>query len=205
MSIGGERLQALTPSVYGEGEPGIQLANALMSMFQGVDGIVQDWPAEVEPITGSAVPNLKKHCGWSVITDPEVAPEEWLLWCARLYGVTLTGNSTVEEQRTQIKELPPQKRGGIVALERAASESLEPGFTATFTQRAAGKAYHIVVAVSPEQSVTEETVTKNAILTQKAAGLIIIYSSMARATWESATKKWSEPTVTWSGANSGTV
>jgi hypothetical protein len=123
--------------------------------------------------------------------------------------VPLPPGISATEQRAIIQELPPQKRGGIEAMRKAAEASypIGGGFAIHLVERASGNAYRIVATTTPEQTAGEEAVTLAALLGQKPGGIKLIYSSSSVPEWEVATKKWEEvgATVTWAGVKTGEV
>src|ERR1039458_4202478 len=206
----GERLYDSIPSAFAKDEEvgffGARLCEALTAMFQDMDQIVRDTPAGFDPITGVEVPGLQAHCAWSPITAPATAPVAWLPWCGRLYGVVLTVNTTAAQQRAQILELPPQKRGGVAAMVKAAEETLTGAKAIVFVERSNEEAYHITAHTQASET-PSETATKNAILTQKPGGLVLTYSASNSPTWAEALKLWNEAaaTVEWATVASGQV
>ena len=210
ISLAGERLYNTSPALFSKDEEtgwfGRYLCQSLMSMFQNLDGIVQDWPPNTQPITGEYLKGRGPYCGWSIITDPDDCPESWLEWCAKLYGVVLTEHTTHEEKVKQIQELPPQKRGGILAMETAGNATLKAGSKMFLYEQAGGNSYRIVAVTTPAQSAGEEAVTKAALLTQKPGGIELVYSS-GNLTWNAALKTWGAVagTVTWANAKPGEV
>lgn len=206
----GERLYESVPSVFAKDEEvdffGIALCQALTAMLQDLDQIVRDSPEGVHPITGESVPGLPRHCGWSAITDPVTAPTAWLPWCGKLYGVVLKGNTTEAQQRAQILELPPQKRGSVEAMIKAAQETLTGKKEIVLIERSNEEAYHMIGHTQTSET-PSETATRNALLTQKPGGLVLTYSASNSPTWAEATKRWSEVAsgVKWGGVTSGQV
>lgn len=205
ISASGERLyQRVLPIVEPNGEPPTQpngepdwfgryLCAALMDgMLQGLDQVV----------FGDA-----EHGPWCVIADPEVCPDPWLPWDASIYGVTLSPGTSAAVQRATIEELPPQKRGGIEAMAKAAAPELigsgsaeAPEFSLILFERPAGKAYAINGYATPEPSAGQKAAIEAALITQKAGGLKLTMS-WTSPMWEQATKAWNAVagTVTWSG------
>lgn len=206
----GERLYASVPSVFvNDGQTGFfgkLLCDSVMSMMQDLDLIVRDSPAGIHPITQQAVPGMLAHPGWSAIVDPKVCPEAWLAWCAALYGVVLVGNTTAAQQRQQIEELPPQKRGGLTAMLKAAKETLTGNQSIVFIEQSNGESY-LLTAHTELSETPNEALTREALLSQKPAGLQLVYSASSTPTWLEATKKWSEVAagVTWANVKSGQV
>jgi hypothetical protein len=164
---------------------------AIMGMLQGLDQIA----------FGDA-----EHGPWCVVADPSVCPELWLPWEASIYGVELSPGVSAEVERETIEELPPQKRGGIEAMAKAAAPALigagtatEPEFSLELVERPAGKAYAIFGNVFPEPSAIEKEAIEVALLTQKAGG-IKLTMSWGAPSWEDATLAWEEAAGTWAGA-----
>jgi hypothetical protein len=178
ISQSGETLYQRTLPVFATDEDqgwfGRYFCDALMGMFQGLDVIVQDHPAGIHPLTGEPVPGMPEHCGWSIIYDPEVCPDAWLPRCAQEFGVTLPPNATPEVQRRTIKELPPQKRGGIAAMIAAAQPTLTGTKEVHIEEQAEGHAYRLVATTTASQTPNEQA-TLNALRSQKAGGLKLVY------------------------------
>lgn len=201
LSPSGERLyQRLLPIMQKDEECGWfgrYLCGALMDgMLQGFDDVV----------LGSEIDGVL-YGPWCVVAVPSVCPDAWLPWQASIYGVTLTPGVGPEEQRATIEELPPQKRGGIEAMEAAVKPTLigsgtaeAPEFTLKLVQRPEGKAYRINGLVTPTPSSTQKAAIEAALLTQKPGGVKLVMSWSAPE-WEEATLKWSEATgVPWNAA-----
>jgi hypothetical protein len=207
ISPSGERLyQRLLPIMQQDEDYdwfGRYLCGALMDgMLQGFDDIV----------LGSEIDGVL-YGPWCIIAVPKVCPAAWLPWEASIYGVTLSPGTTAEAQRQTIEELPPQKRGGIEAMYKAAAPTLigtgtaeAPEFTMTLIERPAGVAYKIVGNTFPEQTKQQEEATIAALTTQKPGGVKLAYSS-GTPLWETATLEWDKvgTTVEWSAAESGEV
>lgn len=193
-----KRLASLMEQDEAYGWFGRYLCDAIMGMLQGLDQIVLD-----TTIGGRDYP------GWCSLAAPAVCPEAWLDWCATLYGVPLSPGISPAAKRAAIAELPPQKRGGIEAMRKAAEATYPAGggFAIHFIEQAAGNAYRIVATTTPEQTASQEAVTRTAILAQKPAGINLIYSSSPIPMWEAATKRWEEVggTVTWDSVKTGEV
>lgn len=193
-----KRLASLMEQDETYGWFGRYLCDAIMGMLQGLDQIVLD-----QTIGG------KEYPGWCTLAAPGVCPDAWLDWCAALFGVPLSPGISADRKRSTIDELPPQKRGGIDAMRRAAEATYPPGgdFAIHFVEQAAGNAYRIVATTTPEQTAAEEMVTKTAILAQKPGSIKLVYSSSPVPMWEAATKRWEEVggTVTWESVKTGEV
>lgn len=174
---------------------GRYLCDALMGMLQGLDQIVLD-----QTINGMDYP------GWCTLASPSVCPDDWLDWCASLYGVTLSPGISAAAKRATIEDLPPQKRGGIGSMARAAEATLTGTKHIALVERAAGHAYRIVASTRTSETPSEEA-TLAALLGQKPAGVKLIYTTSERAEWAVATKEWTEvaPTVEWASVATGEV
>jgi hypothetical protein len=204
----GERLYESVPSVFAYDEEtgwfGKFLCDALMSMFQDLDLIVRDTPAGIHPITQQPAPGMKAHPGWSAIVDPVVCPVAWLDWCAALYGVEPEKNAPEGAQRAQIKELPPQKRGGIEAMVKAAEATLTGLKRVGVIEQVEGHSYKILVTTTAAETPSKQK-TEEALLAQKPGGVVMVYQ--IGVTWAEATKKWSEVAtgVKWNTVETGEV
>jgi hypothetical protein len=170
---------------------GRYLSDAIMGMLQGLDQIA----------FGDA-----EHGPWCIVADPTVCPELWLPWNASIYGVELSPGVGAAVERETIEELPPQKRGGIEAMAKAAAPALigggtaeAPEFVLELVERPGGKAYAIFGNVFPEPSSAQKEAIEAALLTQKAGG-IKLTMSWGAPSWEDATLAWEEATGTWAGA-----
>jgi hypothetical protein len=181
---------------------GRYLCDATMQgMLQGFDQVV----------LGSEIDGVL-YGPWCVVTDPAVCPDEWLPWEADLYGVTLTPGVSAEVQRETIEELPPQKRGGIEAMEAAVKPALigsgtgeAPEFTIKLIERGGGSAYRIYGLVTPEPSSAQKSAIETALLTQKAGGIKLVMSWSA-VEWEEATLEWGQATgIEWDDADLANV
>jgi len=96
-----ERLPSLFLDDEQHGFFGKDLCKAIMSMLQYLDVITADTPT---------------HPGWTIILDPLVCPEEWLPWCAQVYGVKVPPGLTIEEIRAYINSPPQEARGSTAAM-----------------------------------------------------------------------------------------
>jgi hypothetical protein len=206
----GTRLYNSIPSVFGDDEStgwfGVHFAEAIMAMLQKLDQIVQDSPAGVHPITGAPVPGMRAHPGWSAIVDPTTCPNEWLPWCATLYGVSLVGYTNPAEQREQILLLAPQKRGSTASMLAAAEATLTGKKEVFFVEQSNGESY-VITAHTEASETPSEAKTREALLSQKPGGVVLVYSASSTPTWAEALKKWNEvsSTVTWANVKTGQV
>ncbi len=168
ISASGERLyQRLLPIMQQDAEFGWFgrfLCGAIADgMLQGLDDIV----------LGSEIDGVL-YGPWCTVFDPNVCPGPWLPWCASVYGAFSPGVSP-EEQRTRLIELPQQKRGSVEAMEAAAKLTLTGSKTIEIIERPDGMAYQILATTMLSETPDEEA-TLNALLSQKAAGLKLIYT-----------------------------
>jgi hypothetical protein len=191
----GERLyRRVSPLYTGDEETGwfgMHYSDALMAMLQGLDQIVLD---------------TATHPGWCTLLDPAVCPKPWLPWCGQIYGVTLPPNADEAEDRATIGELPPQKRGGVAAMIAAATPTLTGLKEIHIEEQAEGHAYRLIVTTAPAETPSEQA-TLNALLSQKAGGLKLIYIVTASPLWDEATLDWNEVAagVTWASVKAGQV
>ena len=171
ISASGERLyQRLAPIMQQDEDYdwfGRYLCGALMDgMLQGFDDIV----------LGSEIDGVL-YGPWCVIAVPKVCPAAWLPWCGSIYGVRLTPGLMVEEQRTLIEELPPQKRGSVAAMEAAAKLTLTGAKTIEIIEQVEGFAYQMLATTVAAQT-PDEGLTLTALLSQKPGGVKLIYSAI---------------------------
>jgi hypothetical protein len=145
---------------------GLYRCQAIALMWQGLEQIVLD---------------SDTHPGWTLILDPEDEPSQWLPWTATaIYGVELIPGSDTEEQRARIKELPPQKRGGVDALINGVKQTLTGAKTVNLFERAPGDAY-LELIVTDLADTPNPAATLAAVREQKLAGVKQIY--VATETW----------------------
>ncbi len=198
ISESGERLYQRVLPIMGSDEEngwfGRYLCAALMDgCFQGFDDIV----------LGSEIDGVL-YGPWCIVAVPAVCPDAWLPWEASIYGVDLPPGASPVVQRATIKELGPQKRGGIEAMAIAAAPALvgdgtteAPEFNLTLVERPEGKAYRTLALVTPEPTTEQKEAIEAALLTQKAGGIKLIMSWSAPM-WEDATLEWEKaPEVSW--------
>lgn len=169
---------------------GRYLCDAIMSMLQGLDAIVQDTP---------------HHPGWGVILDPATCPPAWLPWCAQLYGVVLEPGMNVMRQRQTILESPQQRRGTTEQLIKEIQKTLTGLKWVGYQEQAEGHAYRLGIQTQPAET-PSIAATEEAIARFKPGGLKGVYSP-AGVSWAEATKKYSEvgAAVTWENVKVGDV
>jgi hypothetical protein len=139
---------------------GLHRCEAISRMWQGLDQIILD---------------TDSHPGWTIILDPEAEPSQWLLWTATaIYGVSLVPGSDVEEQRARIKELPPQKRGGVEAMIAAVAQTLTGARHVVSIERLEGDAYRELV-VTRTLETPDPASTLAAVKREKLAGVKQVY------------------------------
>jgi hypothetical protein len=140
-SAAGVRLfNELAPLNAGDAERGSPLLTFLDSaagqILQDLDDLVRD---------------TKDGPGWSQVMDPERAPTRALAWLGQFIGVLVDTASADSDQRAQIIAEQGFKRGTKAAILAAAEAHLNPGQTATITERAGGDPYALTVTVSGAQ------------------------------------------------------
>lgn len=151
------RIGSLVQQDEANGWVDLIFCDAAMQMLQGLDQIVED---------------TDTHPGWTTILDPTVCPPAWLPWLAALCGVTLIPNSTVDQQRTTIEQLPPQQRCTDAAIAQAVVPTTTGTQTVVVIGQAGGNAYAIRVRTLPGET-PDPAASAAAALTQKAGGIIM--------------------------------
>lgn len=199
ISASGELLYIRAAPLFEEDELygwfGRYLCDALMGMLQGLDQIVID-----QIIDGVAYP------GWCTILAPAVCPDPWLDWDGALYGVILPPGASPPVKRSTIEELPPQKRGGIEAMRKAAEATLIGTKAVTLTEGAEGNAYLILATTRTAETPNTEA-THAALLSQKPGGVKLVYSLADTPLWDEGTLAWDEIAsgVTWNNMKMGDI
>jgi hypothetical protein len=168
ISTSGERLYSRLLPIFQQDEDygwfGRYLCGAIMDgTLQGLDDIV----------LGSEIDGVL-YPPWVIVFVPAVCPDSWLPWSASVYGVTLTPGISAEAQRAEIEELPPQKRGGVEAMETAGKRTLTGSKTLNIFEQPNGLSYQMVAVSTPAQTPSEQA-TLNALLSQKAGGIKLTY------------------------------
>lgn len=111
--------------------------------------------------------------GWSVLLDPERAPEWALPWLAQFAGVTLTPGVSVAQQRAEISSPPSFRRGTVGAMRAAAQIFLTGLQRVTIIEQDGGP--YLATALTYSAETPNPDSVERALLSQKPAGIILTY------------------------------
>ena len=116
--------------------------------------------------------------GWSKVLSAEDAPVAWLPWLAQFVGGRVPDGLDEATQRSLVKDATGFKRGTITALVAAVQAHLTGTKHVLVNERVGGNAWVLGI-----RTLTAETADTSAvmvaILSQKPAGIIIDYDTMA--------------------------
>lgn len=148
--------------------------NALGVMFQ----LIEDWVRDSED-----------GPGWSLLLDINRCPPEALPWLAQFAGVRLVAGQTDAQDRQRILSTGGFQRGTRAAMIGAAQATLTGAKTVLFRERSGNPAqspeYAYVLGVTTYASQTPDpTATRNALLGQKPAGIVLNYATTPGQTWQ---------------------
>jgi hypothetical protein len=149
------------------------LINAIGGMFQEVETWVRDTP---------------DGPGWSPLLDLTRCPSEALPWLAQFAGVRIPGGLTDAEQRAWIASTSGFWRGTTSALIGAAKATLTGTQTVLFRERYGGPvtspeyAYYLTVNTYTSET-PDAAATKAALLSQKPAGIVLVYATVAASSY----------------------
>lgn len=150
------------------------LCNALGTEYQLVEELVRDTP---------------DGPGWSVLVDLDRCPDWALPWLAQLVGVRLLPGSDPTEQRARIESTGGFRRGTRDALIGAAQATLTGNKNVIFRERdhpatdTPAYAYYLTVITYAAQT-PDPTATRNALLAQKPAGILLDYRTATGQDWQ---------------------
>lgn len=119
--------------------------------------------------------------GWSVVLDPDVCPAEVLPWLAQWEGVTLTPDMSVPEQRQAIKDREGAARGRVATI-RARIERTLTGEKRIILRERTPTPYSLYIRTIASETPDEE-LTRQAILQQKPAGIVLSYAAAVGITY----------------------
>lgn len=166
LSTFAERLYGeLGPHAYDDANQGYSLANycaALAKMFDQVQGYVDsddDLPA------------------WGTLMDPDTAPVETLPWLGQFVGVHVSDGLTEDQQRNLVKDVGGFRRGTVSSMVAAAQNYLTGSKSVTVLERY-GSPYHLRISTRISET-PDATAVLNALLSQKPAGLVLDYVTLA--------------------------
>ena len=189
-----ERLyEALAPHAYADADNDYSLAHfcaAIARMFDQVASYVDSHESGPD--------------GWAAMMSPDTAPVEALGWLGQFVGVSLpTGLSDEVELRSRVRTAAGLKRGTLASMRSAIQDTLIGGKTVTIIERAGGDAYRIEV-ITHTADTPDPAKTEAALLSQKPAGIMYTYSSVASEAWDEAVSTWdTAPAVSWDESTSG--
>ncbi len=122
----------------------------------------------------TVVEDSDDYDGWTIITSPQDAPEEWLQFQADLYGVNLIVGQTTEQNRTRIADLPAQKRGTPAAMVSAAQATLTGTGEVGVVERLDGHAYRMAIRTRSDET-SDAAASEAAARTQKPGAVLLTY------------------------------
>jgi hypothetical protein len=147
--------------------------NALGQMFQLLEDIERD---------------SQDGPGWSALLDLNRCPDYALPWLGQFVGARIPGGLTDQQDRAWISSTDGFKRGSVDAMIGACRATLTGTQTVLFRERTGGPttspeyAYYLSVftytAETPNPSATQA-----ALLAQKPAGLVLLYSAISGSTY----------------------
>jgi hypothetical protein len=149
------------------------LCNAIGVDFQ----LVEDW-----------VRDTPDGPGWSLLLDVTRCPSEALAWLAQLVGVRLLPGASDDDNRARIVSTDGFKRGTPDAIVGAARATLTGRQTVHLVERdhdpadTPDFAYYLTVQTYVDQT-PSPTATRNAILAQKPAGIVLNYVTLTGQTY----------------------
>jgi hypothetical protein len=124
-----------------------------------------------------------------MLLDVDACPPWALRWLAQFVGQQPPQGLGDDELRAYIKDLPTWRRGSPAAMRDASRRSLDPAGTMNppptifFRERDTGDPYLLEVVTLESQTPNEQRV-RDAIATQKPAGLILQYRTVAAWDYE---------------------
>jgi hypothetical protein len=125
--------------------------------------------------------------GWSLLLDAARCPPEALGWLAQFVGVRLLPGATDDANRARIVATDGFHRGTLSAMVAAAQATLTGHQSVFVTERdsaaaAPDYAYYLTVQTYSSQT-PDPTATKNALLAQKPAGIVLTYTVLVGQTY----------------------
>lgn len=157
----------LSPLAYDDPNQGWALAVYIGAL----SGMVEEIEDYVSEDTGGQV-------GWSIIMDADRAPMVVLPWLGQFVGVQLDQSLSEAGQRAQITQHTNFQRGTVASIILAAQLHLTGTKDVIMIERYTGDAYKLYIATRTAQT-PNPTQTLADILTQKPAGIILTYETIA--------------------------
>lgn len=155
-------IQPVTYADEGYNWPLWKLCISIGTMMQDIDDLIRD-------------------PGWYDLLNLPTTPDEALAYLAQYVGVVLPKDVTPAQARTLIQERSGFRRGSIPALRTAAQLFLVGSKTVNIYERDSS-AYHLTVNTFASETPDAELV-RAALMSQKAAGLVLNYSTTVGETW----------------------
>lgn len=152
----------------------LQYVGAMASMFDQIEQYVRDQP--------DGTP------GWGILLDPDRCPSEALGWLGNFVGVDLKPGLTLADQRARIKGVSGFKRGTPGAIVAAAQQYLTGAKTVILRERdpsvdAANSGAYGFTVLTYTSETPDSAAVQAAILEQKPAGVLLLYSSVPGANY----------------------
>lgn len=132
--------------------------------------------------------------GWAIIMDPANAPSSALAWLAQFSGVSVRPSWDDAETRIQISVPAGFQRGTPAAMRAAVQATLEGTKHVFIDERTGADAYTFAVATFDFET-PDAAASERAAISQKPAGLILLYEALPGRTWDEVTAEgltWSE-------------
>lgn len=120
--------------------------------------------------------------GWRNVLDPWKAPATALPYLAQFVGAGLEPSLTEAEARAKIARRENLQRGTVPALIATVQRTLTGTKAVAVTERHLGGAYKLWVRTRDDET-PDEAKTLAAILTQKPAGIVLTFDTIAGWSW----------------------
>lgn len=167
-----DALAPLAPDDEASDWPLLKLCSAICDpLLQPVDDVVRD-------------DEDGTYAGWERVLDPDVAPEDYLVWLGQFVGVTVTPRGTDELAEdfilravTQIKDEAGFRRGRPATIAAAARTTLTGTQTVYFIERPGNDAYKLTVATRDSET-PDPVLTEKSVRAAKPAGIVLTYDTI---------------------------
>jgi len=172
-----DRLTAIAKQDASLGYPLANYSGAIGTMLQVVDDYARD-----QTVNGKNAP------GWSQLLDPLRCPVEALPWLGMFVGVVVDTAQSEAQQRIQVQQANGWQRGTTGAIVAAAASQLTGTKSVTVVERdpaasPSQPAYGLSVYTRNGETPSPSKVLA-ALLTQKPAGVILNYQTIADVTYQ---------------------
>lgn len=132
--------------------------------------------------------------GWGRVMNPDLAPDNWLDWLAQFAGTRPPLGESAVAKRQRIKSMEGLRRGSRQAIESAVRLSLQPvsseELQVYFFERY-GSPWRLGISTMLSQT-PDPSATLRAALSQKPAGLVLIYNTVTGGDFNSLTATHSD-------------